>query len=491
MQSVRTQQGVAAIWMSLVLVPVMGFTFWAVEGTRYVQEKSRLEDASEAAALAVTMTDHEAQAEQMASDYVSAYVRDIQGIRLRTVREFQKGTPENEFEEYVQYTVDATTTHQSWFASQVIPSFEKIQDLQGKSIAKKYPEYLGDRDVDIVFVSDFSGSMNRRWQGHSQLYWLKDAIKKISAKILVKDEDEQVIKNRVAFVPFNLRVQDKINSDLICNSQLRYNNYRSWVSHLSYEEVDWGFWSQYSYSDLKNCKSNKYYCPERSPYRREEAKRIYNVMNTNRWRLIDYPAYIDYEKTVTGIFNNKMNAEAFHYSSAANRLYSSRYICSQGSQAFWTIGLSSQRFSLDAVQTMGAQGGTAVYQGILRGAQVMADGRPQSTDEDALKDYQRRLKMILILSDGEESPYTSILQDLVGHGMCDKIRDAFSDSEQPLYIGVLGINFKASEQSGFQACVSQPEEDIIDVNNVDDLIQKIEELIKRGARSGGNTKLYG
>ena len=56
-RSVHRQKGVAAVWMGLLLVPIMGFTFWAVEGTRYVQETSRLRDSAEAAAMAVTIED--------------------------------------------------------------------------------------------------------------------------------------------------------------------------------------------------------------------------------------------------------------------------------------------------------------------------------------------------------------------------------------------------------------------------------------------------
>ncbi|KLV04173.1 hypothetical protein ABT56_16330 [Photobacterium aquae] len=491
----RAQKGVAAIWFAMLLVPLMALIFLAIEGTRYIQEKSRLEDATEAAALAITIADNRSKAKSMAEDYVRAYVRDIDAINIKTVRTFQDSKPNIGQEEYVQYSVDARTWQHTWFTSSLIPSFSPEQDIAGHSLAKKYPQYLGDRDVDIVFVSDFSGSMNRSWQGRSQLFWLKNAINRISSNILVPDPDDHIIKNRVAFVPFNMRVQDKINNRLICNTQLRYNNYRSSVSTLDYEEVDWSFWAPYSLNTLKQCRLNSRDCPGYSRttkhHRREEARRIYDVLSTNSWRLIDHPYYVDYSQTVADAFVNKVDYEQLHYDSSENYLYSQKYNCSRGSDAFWTIGLSSSQSALYRVQQMGANGATAAYQGILRGAQVMAEGRPKSHDPKVLKAYRERLKMILILSDGEESPYRNVLPELVNRGLCDKIRAGFSDSEQPLYIGVVGINFNASHQSGFQRCVVNPDEDIIDVNDVDDLIDKIEELIKKGARSSGITKLYG
>ncbi|GAL34242.1 protein TadG [Vibrio maritimus] len=59
-----------------------------------------------------------------------------------------------------------------------------------------------------------------------------------------------------------------------------------------------------------------------------------------------------------------------------------------------------------------------------------------------------------------------------------------------LYIGVIGIDFRASHSKGFQQCVVDQNEDIIDVKDLDDLIDKIEELIRKGSKSSGVTKLY-
>ncbi|MFA0284744.1 TadE/TadG family type IV pilus assembly protein, partial [Vibrio sp. 10N.222.55.F12] len=80
--SLQRQQGVAAVWMGLLLVPIMGMTFWAVEGTRYVQETSRLRDSAEAAAIAVTIEDQPDQARGLATKYVENYVRDIKSTNL-------------------------------------------------------------------------------------------------------------------------------------------------------------------------------------------------------------------------------------------------------------------------------------------------------------------------------------------------------------------------------------------------------------------------
>jgi tight adherence protein G len=122
----------------------------------------------------------------------------------------------------------------------------------------------------------------------------------------------------------------------------------------------------------------------------------------------------------------------------------------------------------------------------LRGAQILHDGDPNSSDDEEQQAYNKKIKMLLILSDGQESPNNGILKGLVDRGMCNKAREEIPG----LYIGVIGIDFRASQQSGFQDCVVDPNEDIIDVSNLDELIEKIEELIRKGSKTSGITKLY-
>ncbi|MGF1726087.1 pilus assembly protein TadG-related protein [Photobacterium nomapromontoriensis] len=497
---VAKQQGVAVIWMVLLLVPIMGFGFWAVEGTRYIQEKSRLEDAAEAAALAVTMEDRSESSKKMAEAYMRAYVRDIDTVKLDVIRTFQEANPDKNIPEVIQYSVDAQTVHQSWFSSDVIPSFSKKQAIAGYSLAKKSPEFLGNKNIDIVFVSDFSNSMNSGWDGdEDKIDVLKNAILSISNKILVKDAFDGKVKNRVAFVPYNLRVQDKISNELICNSQLRYNDKFQKRSELSYEEVNWGYWSTRDEEELEDCKKKQSKCPAKNENERkkqhQEAKRIYHVFSLDgdgcRDGYTECYKYIDYNNTVLSLFKNKIDSFDFHYKTSGNNLYSS-VMCSSKSNGFYSIPLSKDILEINQIEKMSANGNTGAYQGIIRGAQILADGRQLSNSTQADIDaYKSRLKMLLILSDGQEYPNKGILSTLVNNNMCDKIREEFSDSEVPLYIGVIGIKFEASGQDGFKNCVLDPKEDIIDVDNVNDLIDKIEELIQKGSESDGIPKLYG
>jgi tight adherence protein G len=518
--SMNRQEGVAAIWMGLTLVPVMGFTFWAVEGTRYVQETSRLRDAAEAAAIAVTIEDVESDSQAMAKLYVENYVRDIKSSSITTTRFLQEQDLDNNQDEYTEYTVNVSTTHDSWFANSFIPSFNETQDLAGYSLARKYPAYLGDNNIDIVFVSDFSGSMNwcwgssrTCWEGYRKIDDLKIAISSISTRILCREEDSSLTKNfevqdcneeqdgqtnkannSIAFVPYNIRTRETDSNGYVhAVSQLRYrDDVDSWRSDVAFENVDWNKWRQYYSYEVRDCALNSKKCPNRTNSEREEAKRIRYALglrnNTSRYHTERY-SYVDFSASIDEMMINHFPATGTQYRVDNNRLYSG-FGSGSGGQ-FNDIALTNNIQNLSNIESMWAGGSTAVFQGIIRGAQMLAAGNPSSDDEEVQEAYDNKIKMLLILSDGQESPNNGILNSLVTpgggkQGICDKAREVIPG----LYIGVVGIDFRASHSEGFQQCVADKDEDIIDVNNLDELIEKIEELIRKGSRSSGVTKLY-
>ncbi|BDR12602.1 pilus assembly protein [Vibrio sp. STUT-A11] len=490
--SIRKQKGVAAIWFALSLVPVLGITFFAVEGTRYIHETSRLRDAAQSAALAITIDDKANQADALATKYIQDYVRDISHVDIQTVRTYQEPTEANDNTEKIQYSVQAVTTHNSWFASNLIPSFNAQEKLAGQAVAAKYPFYLGDKIIDLVLVSDFSGSMNREWQGKVKIALLKDAVQQISERILVPRAGETEVLNRVAIVPFNLRVQEKIQDRLYSSSQVRYkNDVNPDISPVSFEQVDWSYWADFSKSEVNDCANESSKCPGEEG-EQSEAKRVIDVLNQS-YGYLESPRYVSYSKSVNDMFNDKVADPdlTFHFDSNNNKLYS-KSITSPKPNGFYTIPLTADKSTLEEMQSMKADGGTAAYQGLLRGFQMMESGRPSTgSSEDDIQQYNERLKMLIVISDGKEDPFTNILPNLVDKGMCDKAREHFATAEGYLYIGVIGVNFSASAQSGFQDCVLNPDEDIIDVTETEDFIKKIEELIQKGSRGSGVSRLYG
>ncbi|EGR7950981.1 pilus assembly protein [Vibrio vulnificus] len=507
--SLQHQQGVAVVWMGLLLVPIMGMTFWAIEGTRYVQETSRLRDSVEAAAIAVTIEDQPDLAPRLATKYVENYVRDIKSTNLSADRFHQVEGDGAGGLEYIQYTVNTKTEHDSWFTSSLIPSFEERQSLAGRSLARKYPFYLGDNNIDIVLVSDFSGSMNDTWGSnqHIKIDDLKKAIDAISSKILCTSVDQQYVDgelkdvcrdsgeeitgdkllNRIGFVPFNGRTREFIRGNQArATSQLSYkDNYNTSISPYSYKDVDWDYWSTRSLEDVVYCADYQYYCLDPKLDNQRYAKRIKDVFSPSLPSPVaDAYDYVDLQRTVSTMFTDKSGLRSNFYGVSRARLFTVHG--SSDPLQFYNIGLSNKLSDLYPINSMWALGGTAAFQGILRGVQVLHDGDPSSSDEEEQQAYNKKIKMLLILSDGQEDPNNGILKGLVDKGMCDKARDEILG----LYIGIIGIDFQASQQSGFQDCVVDPNEDIFDVYNLDELIEKVEELIHKSSKTSGITKLY-
>lgn len=506
------QIGVAAIYLVMLMAPMFGALVLAIEGTRYTQKKNRLADATEAAAMAVSTANRTLPAangespehyrQRLAQAYINAYMRNLEKVEaIQVVRTDGEETIGEKSQEFIQYQVSATTSHHSWFGDTTgtIPSFDPQEKVSNRAMAKSYPNRL-ERNVDIVFVADFSGSMNESWSGgNSKIQTLKDQVNAISAELLADNSDG--FSHRIGIVPFNMRTQERVNDQLVCTTQLRYVTGHP---HLpaDYESLPWYQWSQeyqgeYSYFDWKQWKRirvpdslTKCFrdgdCPGFSTP--EQARSVYEVrrLSDANYGGGDYPdptLLVDMTASVNDLFTDKLaNNWQMQLPGRRNELLGAR-LCNQ---YFESLPLGTSAHDISAMQ---AGGYTSVYQGLIRGAQLMDQGRPaMGASADDWQQYRRRAKMIIILSDGEEFPYTSTFVQLFEHGLCDAIRARFSQDDSPLYMGVLGIDFSASNQYAFKQCVGS--DNIIDVTNAADLQEYIKELIAKGAQSDGISRLY-
>ncbi len=530
----KKQQGVAAIWLALALVPVMGFTFLSVEGTRYIQTSARLNDSLEAAAIAVTIADYrddQTKTDELAKRYVKAYVRGIEAsdIAITSELDHQEWVEATKTPEHIQYSIVASTTHQSWFASQFIPSFDETQVIAGQSVAKKYPMFLGDNNIDLMLVSDFSGSMNWRWgSNHSctnsscKINDLKDAVRSLAETVLCNevvessngsvcmlDEGDNEWANRIGIVPFNIRTREVVNGVTVAASQLVYlGDVKVDLTSKKYLNVNWNAIRDYKLGYLIDCVEDASECDDKDLNKSGKVKgriiRAYDVLTSSHDGYPDNTNYVDYQASVDHLLTNKVTVDLpvqtpklkrTYYQIEGVELYKG-YGTSADDQ-FNNIALTNNLISLFGVNVDGTShstygvydmepgGSTAAFQGMLRGFQLLAAGKPETNDPDEVEAYDNKLKMLFVLTDGQESPNNGILGNLVEAGMCNKARELIPG----LFIGVIGIDFQASQQSGYQDCVLDPK-DIIDVTNLDQLKESIEELIRRGAKSNGVTQLY-
>ncbi|BEM02354.1 tight adherance operon protein (plasmid) [Serratia marcescens] len=189
----RDRRGAFAISFVLMSGALLGITAFAIEGPRYITERARLSDAMEQAALALTAEDNGAGAARnysLSSDYFRAYMRHDVDVATPTVVVKDGSTAGRS---YVEYRVSGQTKQDSWFASSLFPSFDKQVTIGDNGAARKYRS-----NIDVIFVTDFSGSMTEPFGGGTKLGELKRIIMKLSTELF-----QYNIDNKIGFVPFS------------------------------------------------------------------------------------------------------------------------------------------------------------------------------------------------------------------------------------------------------------------------------------------------
>lgn len=208
----RDRRGAFAISFVLMSGALLAIAAFAIEGPRYITERARLSDAMEQAALALTAEDNGAGAARnysLSSDYFRAYMRHDVAVFTPTVVVKGGSTAGRS---YVEYRVSGQTLQDSWFASSLFPSFDKQVTIGDNGAARKYRS-----NIDVIFVTDFSNSMNEAFGSGSKLSELKRIIMKLSAELF-----QYNIDNKIGFVPFDWGGQEGGYCDLplVTNQQV-------------------------------------------------------------------------------------------------------------------------------------------------------------------------------------------------------------------------------------------------------------------------------
>lgn len=188
------QCGAFALTFVMLSGFLLGMTALGLEGSRYIMERARLSDAMEQAALALSAEDNGKDAPRnytLAADYMRAYMRHDTAVFRPTISVSSGFSSTNL--SYVEYRVSGQTLQNSWLSSALFPSFDKQQIVGDNGAARKYRSSL-----DVIFVTDFSGSMNDRFAGRgSKLYELKRIVLKLARELYSYDAG-----NQAGFIPF-------------------------------------------------------------------------------------------------------------------------------------------------------------------------------------------------------------------------------------------------------------------------------------------------
>lgn len=200
----RDQRGAFAISFVMMSGFLFAMASLGLEGSRYLNERARLSDAMEQASLALTAEDNgEAAARNytLSTDWFKAYMRHDINTYTPVIKVLKGNSPSMHDLSYVEYRVSGQTLQKSWLSSSLFPSFDSEVRIGDNGAARKYRS-----NIDVVFVTDFSGSMNFGFNGLDQpppsgqatkLEGLKRIVLQLANELFSYDID-----NKIGFTPF-------------------------------------------------------------------------------------------------------------------------------------------------------------------------------------------------------------------------------------------------------------------------------------------------
>ena len=244
MKNNKHQQGAATIWYIFLIGAIMSLGALAIEGSRYIGKKARLGDALEAGSIAVASNDRVSKefkidsempsgrsARETAKIWLHHYLADDTALDIKKVERKEVSNSYGKDElitpykvDYFRYDLEATSTHDSWFRFTDWARFKDKVDVSNTGAAGRIK---GNHEpADVVFVADFSGSMNFcyskrhgeyrcRWWETSRLGHLKEAIDEVTKSLHSVNE-----KSTFGFIPFNRRIVVERNRKYYCTSPM-------------------------------------------------------------------------------------------------------------------------------------------------------------------------------------------------------------------------------------------------------------------------------
>ncbi|MDC5811944.1 VWA domain-containing protein [Vibrio europaeus] len=263
MNTSKYQQGAATIWYIFLIGAIMSLGALAIEGSRYIGKKARLGDALEAGSIAVASNDRVTKdfdsqtsmpsgytAEETAETWIKHYLADDRDLsidkidRIETSKTYGIDTLATPYKvEHFRYDIEATSTHDSWFRFSDWARFNDEVKVANTGAAGRVKG--GHEPVDIVFVADYSGSMDKcLYKGKeiscrkvpkggdrtNKITYLKRAITGVTERIYNAHSE-----STFGFIPFTKRIVTERNGTYYCASPLHAGN--KWAQKVREKDV--------------------------------------------------------------------------------------------------------------------------------------------------------------------------------------------------------------------------------------------------------------
>lgn len=474
------QKGIAAIIFVIIFPFFLGFFALTVEGTRYLTESARLSDVLESASLAVAASVNHDDDKAMVQDYITATVpqADVKltdiTITSQTCEQIygsecgKAGVYDKSGLRFNQYRLQVTSHFVSWFpGSDLVVGFNKDQTLSNQAVARKYQQ----KSIDVVFATDFSGSMNELWNGKSKYYQVIETISKIM-KVLERYNQIAVDKNiinHIGIVPYSLYT-----------SKLDNYLYDNWISSSEFILQDYGYLPIHKY-ELFNMEpgdymSNNLSIPS-SPERPVISPSFFSERNIDMHNqypdglpfdsnYLYYPPGSAYKYTSSDVAGIIKNTFGYYDNAGRNSGYYGwrRWSYNQWNKSninnyinygyYYKVPLSKNFDNIQAqIDNFFPSGGTSSIQGVIGAARMLDQAHTSNKD-----------KLIIVLSDGLDNDPSGLSSVPVTssrsyyyymHDLCGQLRQHFREKGETLKIAAIGFTYNVNNNLGLKHCTNQ------------------------------------
>ncbi|QHB33975.1 VWA domain-containing protein [Yersinia canariae] len=489
---IKNESG-AILLSFIILLPILiGLILLSLELSFLIQKKAKLSDAIEQATLALTVGNHDipdAIQAQKNNDLVSYYAKAY-------LPSEKFSTPIIEINNnlsHLEYDVNITMNYPAYFFKNTIITRANNNIIATDSGSAKKHLAKRSEPTDIVFVVDYSGSMEDSFEHSKSTESKIDVLRKIFINLNDKIKNNNDI-NILGFVPFSWGSKIIEGDKTFCHYPFVPKKYRSNGDYLrqytasglnkfqglenlkNILDIEYGELSQEE-EDIKAVtdaiKENIVDDKQLS----EAIKFLYSATSINRLLSIFeiIADNIDYDKTIKSI-TQKTETINIPMSDVLNNGLCLRNINTH------IIDRSNMNNSilLDALN-FDVNGGTLISSGILAGNNIFK----QVNNEHE--------KIMIILSDGDDSNhihsdlpdsyenknYFNITKKLIEKGMCDRIR------ENNIRMVFIGIGYIPREDLDWKECVG--EGNFYLAHNAYELAQDLEQVLIADAEVGRNT----
>ncbi|CFR31791.1 pilus assembly protein [Yersinia frederiksenii] len=430
---ITNKQGAILLPFILILPFFIGLIFLSFEVSHFLQKKAKLSDAIEQATLALTVENddipdagQESKNRDLVSQYIHAYL---------PLENFS--TPEIEINNYCgQFVYNAKmfmNYSAKFLAKTPITNKIKTIDIVDTAVAKKTIIHEHNEKTDVIFVVDYSESMEKKFKNNISSIKKIDVLREIFIRVnntILRNADIQTI----GFIPYswgtkrktieNNQTQEYCHFPFIAKEYSKKNDYfRKYIASKLREVSGLGniekvYDIKYADIDLFDERHSYFYDRIRTlpvDYK-SEAEQLYNKIRyiyTALTQIKIIGETIDYDATIKSI-----NSDAKYIDIPIKDIINDE-ICLNLSDAYSLEDYQDTNI-INSMLDMTPIGGTLTSSGILYANNLFRN----KNDND-------KEKLMIIISDGVESydekyrenPGFYITKKLIDKGMCEKIKD--------------------------------------------------------------------